>query len=321
MRARTLALFAALVWPAAGGAQEHPAHQERMAHNRHLLATAEWLAARLDSGIIVVHVGRTDSLYRVGHVPGARFLALGAVATTVGGVANEFPPPEHLIETLRTLGIGDSARIVLYGDDAGLFAARAWTALDLLGHGDRAALLDGGLAAWRTAGHRLESGAATTAPRPFSGTWHAQRIVDADWVRAHLGDGTVLFVDARPADQFGGSEAPCPPAQTGCVEIPAGRRGHLPGAVNVFWMSALVSRDRPALKAMHELHHTVWEPAGGDRPHVRTIVAYCRTGFQASHTYWQARYIGYPDVRLFDASFLVWALGPADRNPVEAGAP
>ena len=51
------------------------------------------------------------------------------------------------------MGIGDKSRVVIYGDMSGLFAARAYFALDYLGHGNRAALLDGGLEKWK-AEHR-----------------------------------------------------------------------------------------------------------------------------------------------------------------------
>ena len=118
-------------------------------------------------------------------------------------------------------------------------------------------------------------------------------------------------MDARPADQFGGAEAPGPGA------IPEGRRGHIPGAKSMPWMNALASREDPALKPMHALHHELWEPAGADR--ARTVVTYCRTGMQASHSYFVARYIGYPDVRLYDGSFIEWSALDARDHPVENG--
>lgn len=297
----------------------HPAveGQERMQHNRHLLVSAAWLMANPDSAI-VVHVGRTDSAYLEGHIPGARFLPLAAVAATVNGVVNEFPAPAAMARAFSALVIPPGARIVLYGDDPGLMAARAWVALDLMGHGDRAALLDGGLPAWRRSGGTLERGpiALPAVHYEFPVRWQAGRVVSAAWVRSHLRDSTVLFLDARPEDQFAGAEPPCPPGQTPCVRIPDERRGHIPGARNLFWMQALASRDDPVMRPMHELHHSLWEPLGADAPHVRTIVTYCRTGMQASHAYFQARYIGYRDVRIYDGSMMEWsALDPA-QHPV-----
>jgi thiosulfate/3-mercaptopyruvate sulfurtransferase len=287
-------------------------------HNRHYLVSADSLAAQLASGrIVVVHVGRTDSAYLAGHIPGARFLPLSAVATTAGGMSNEFPAPEAMANSFTSLVIRPEQRIVIYGDDAGLFAARFWVALDLMGQSERAALLDGGLAAWRAGGRQADTG-PVAVPRiyiPFTYTWHPEKLVDAAWVRARLGDSTVVLVDTRPADQFAGADVPCLPGQA-CVPILEARRGHIPGARNLFWMDALVSRANPVLKPMHALHHELWQSTGADAPHVRTVVTYCRSGFQASHAYFTARYVGYRDVRLYDGSFLEWAGLSAEQYPV-----
>jgi thiosulfate/3-mercaptopyruvate sulfurtransferase len=296
-------------------AQDHghgPGHgaAARVRHNPHYLVTTDWVGARLDSaGMVVLHVGRSDSMYRAGHIPGALFLPLSAVATTVGGVPNQFPSAEPLAATFRNLGVGETARIVIYGDDPGILASRAWVALDLLGHSERAALLDGGLARWRAEGRPVETGARPPASRPFTARRQENRLVDAAWIRERLGDTTVLLLDTRPADQFAGAEPAGPNA------IPEGRRGRIPGSRNLFWMTQLASAADPILKPMQVLHHELWEPAGADR--ARTIVTYCRSGMQASHAYFVARYIGYPDVRLYDGSFIEWAALPAADYPVE----
>ena len=286
-----------------------------------LLVSTVWLAAHLgSSGVVVVHVGRTDAAYRAGHIPGARFLPLAAVATTVRGLPNEFPPKDEMGEAFRDLGVGTSARIVLYGDDAGLLAARAFVALDLLGHGGQAALLDGGLARWVAEQHPLETAAPAVAPRPFAVRWRAARVASAEWVRAHLRDRAVAFVDARPAELYAGGESPCPQGQT-CAQIPAERRGHLPGAGNVWWMDNLASRDDPVLKPADALHAAWAQQTRADRPDVRTVVTYCHSGMQASYDYFVARYLGHPDVRLYDGSWAEWAaLTPASSYPVERSA-
>ena len=315
-------LLASLALAGRVAAQEPDVGDAKVTHNREILATTEWLASYLTAANVhVIHVGRSDSAYRAGHIPGARFLPLSAVATTVGGLTNEFPSPAQLVATFRDLGVGDEGTIVLYGEDLGLFAARAWVALDLLGHGNRAAVLDGGLVKWRAENRPVETTVRTPTPRPFTGSWRADRVVNAAWVRAHLRDSAVAFIDARPADQFSGAEPPCPPSQPTCPQIPPARRGHIPGAANIYWMNAFQSAQNPVLRSMHFLHDELWVPSGTDRDPVRTVVTYCRSGVQASHAYFVARYIGYRDVRLYDGSFLEWAGLPAARYPVETSRP
>lgn len=282
--------------PAAPAPDEHADHAapgEGMQHNRQFIIGTDSLAAQLRrAGTTVIHVGRTDSAYLAGHIPGARFLPLSAVAVTRDSVPNEFPPLEDMRRSFEALQLGGSSRIVIYGDDRGLYAARAWIALDLLGQADRTALLDGGLAQWRAENRAVETGSVMHTMQfvPFTARPHPDRVVSAQWVRARLRDSTVVLVDARPATQFAS--------------------GHLPGARNIPWLNALVSAENPVLRPMHELHHALWQPAGVDQPHVQTVVVYCYSGMQASHAYFVARYIGYRDVRLYDGSLADWIRHP-----------
>ena len=309
MRLFAAALLVAVVAAPHALAQSAGRGEGRIRHHPEYVVSTAWLAAHLQSPkVVVLQVGASDEAYRAGHVPGALFLPLSAVATVVGGVANEFPSAEQLSATIRDLGVGNFARIVIYGDDPGLFAARAWAALDLLGLSSRAAILDGGLARWKAEHRGVETAARTPQPKLFASRWRADRVVAAAWVREHIGDRSVLFLDARSPDHFAGSESDL-------------RSGHLPGARNLYWMTQLVSADDPTLRPMHYLHEELWKPTGADRPGVRTIVVYCRTGMQASHDYFVARYIGYPDVRLYDGSMSEWAtLTPAADYPVERGS-
>jgi len=286
-------LLAAVLATAVGIAPPAPAGPSNRAHPEYLVSTA-WLARHLGrSDVVVLQVGHSDEQYRAGHVPGARFLPLAAVATTVGGVPNEFPPPEQLAATFRAAGVGDRARIVIYGDDPGLLAARAWVALDLLGQSARTSILDGGFARWTAERRPVETAVRAPQPRPFDWRWRAAGVVTADWVRAHLGDPAVLLVDARPVEQWAGTAADA-------------RSGHLPGAKSVYWMNALVAEGDPVLKPVSVLVGELWGPAGAERPGVRTVVTYCRTGMQASHDYFEARFLGLPDVRLYDGSIAEW---------------
>jgi len=320
MRRTTLAFLAALGFAGRALAQEADLGDAKVTHNRDLVATTEWLSYYVDSARVhIIHVGRSDSAFRSGHIPGAHFLPLSAVATTVNGVPNEFPAPAQMAAAFRALGVGDDGRIVIYGDDAGLLAARAWVALDLLGHGYHAAILDGGLAKWRAETRPLETAVRPVSPRPFTAAWRSDRVVAAEWVRAHLRDSTVQLVDARNGDLFNGIEPPCPASQPNCPRTPAARRGHIPGAANIWWMIQLVSAQNPVLRPMHELHEGLWAPSGADRPAVRTVVTYCHSGMQASFDYFVARYVGYHDVRLYDGSMAEWIGLPAAQYPVQAG--
>lgn len=268
-----------------------------------LLTTSESLAARLeDPGVVVLHVGADRAEYDRGHLPGARFLPMSAITRETAGNPNELPPVAQLDSVFEALGVSDDSRVVIYG--APLPAARAFFTLDYLGHGERASLLDGGIAAWTEAGQQLSTDTAASARGSFTPRPRPERAVDAAWVNEHRTDDAIALVDARPLAQFTGEE----PGEG--VQRP----GHIPGAANLFWEETIESTDRPALRDVEALR-AMFEEAGaspGD-----TVVTYCRTGMQASFAYFVARYLGY-ETKMYDPSFIDWSR--RTELPVEAGA-
>jgi len=256
-----------------------------------LLVASGWLAERLDDpGVVVLHVGSDRAAYDRGHVPGARFLPVGALVTEREGIPNELPPVAQLDSVFASVGVSDRARVVVYGPP--LAAARAFFTLDYLGHGDRTALLDGGMERWRSEGRPVSVEAPRVAPGTFTSRPQPERVVDAEWVRRHLDDPTVALLDARPEAQFRGVEAGGVP-----------RPGRIPGAGNLFWEETLHSTENPVLKDPESLR-AMFRAAGvepGD-----TVVTYCRTGMQASFAYFVARYLGY-EAKMYDASFVEWS--------------
>src|SRR5690242_12699927 len=116
-----------------------------------MLVTTAWLAQHLkDPNVVVLHVSRDRMAYDAGHIPGARFLGLSDLVVTREGILNELPPAAALKTVLERAGVSDDSRVILYGDTSVLPATRAYFTLDYLGHGARAALLDGGLPKWTT---------------------------------------------------------------------------------------------------------------------------------------------------------------------------
>lgn len=273
--------------------------------DRSLLVSTEGLANRLDDPrVVVIHVGRDRTSYDAGHIPGARFLPLSAIVAERNGVPNELPAPQALETAFESVGVSDDSRVVLYGDLNGLLAARAFFTLDYLGKTD-AALLDGGIEQWRKEERPVSTEAWTGGTGALTVRQRNDVVVDADWVRARLGnDSTVVLVDARPPAEFTG-ETP----GEGVT-----RPGHIPGAHNIFWRTALVSEQDTRLRSPEVLHasYTLADAAFGD-----TIVAYCRTGVQASHAYYVARYLKRPVV-MYDGSFIDWSRR-GEEYPVERG--
>ncbi|MFN8653829.1 MAG: sulfurtransferase [Gemmatimonadales bacterium] len=264
-----------------------------------LLVSPSWLSAHLaDPGLVVIETGGNSESYQAGHIPGARFIPLSAIVVTRDGLPNELPEVAALEQVLEGAGIGESGRIVIYGDP--LPAARLFFTLDYLGLGGRAALLDGGLPAWKKAGGAVTS--EVPPPRPGSFTPHPRPdlVVTADWVQSHLGDSSVALIDARPPAEYRGDPAG--------AEVTRG--GHIPGAASYFWRWSLNPGEPATLKDPAVLAKLL--ARAGAAPG-KVLVSYCRTGVQASHLYFALRYMGYAP-KLYDGSYLEWNRG---ERPVE----
>jgi thiosulfate/3-mercaptopyruvate sulfurtransferase len=264
-----------------------------------LLVSPTWLAQRLAApDLVIVEIGPSPENYRAGHIPGARFIPTGAIVTERAGIPNELPEVASLQSALEAAGISTGSRVVIYGDP--LPAARLFFTLDYLGAGDHAALLDGGMPAWREAGLPVSRDSASPERGSFNPTPRPELLVSAGWVREHLGDTAVGLIDARIPEEYKG-ESPGAGIQ---------RPGHIPGASNYFWRWSLTPAEPLRLKDPEVLDRLL-ERAGANA--ARTVVTYCRTGMQASHLYFTLRYMGYAP-RLYDGSYLEWSRG---ENPVE----
>ena len=243
------------------------------------LVTTEWLAAHLDdpdlvvldctvkvgqdeSGQLVVENGRPG--FEAGHIPTAGFADLmGELADGDSPLPYTVPSPEAFAAAMGALGVGDDTRVVLYDASMSSWAARVWWMLRWVGF-DRAALLDGGLAAWQAEGRPLSTEPSDEPVRVLTPAPRPELIADRDEVFAAIDDETVTLIDAMPEPHFRGEM------------VMYARPGHITSAVNVSVMSLFDETGR--LKPSDELA-ALFEGDPGER-----AITYCGGGIAASST-------------------------------------
>lgn len=264
-----------------------------------MLVSTQWLATRTgQADVVICHVAANRDIYSKTHIPGARFIAWSEVAADRDGVANELPPLEDLLTLMTRLGIAAGDRIVLYDEEGGLSAARAYVAFDYLGLGDRCSLLDGQLKKWQAEGRPLTDELPAAKPASFTPRLQPQIILsltamkDAVWARNNIVPAPLAIIDARPDPEYSG--------QSPGKNITRG--GHIPGAASVP-STRNVNEGIPTFRPELELRSLYAQ--AGVQPGMLTI-AYCRTGAQASLTYFVLKYLRV-DVRLYDGSYLEWS--------------
>ena len=263
--------------------------------NTQLLVSTDWLQQhRLDRRVTIVEIGDSAS-FASGHIAGARFVALRDLLIARDSIPNELPDAAALEKTFSAAGIPDRGRIILYGRDI-IAAARAFFTLDYLGCGDRISILDGGYAKWSSEGRPVESGPPSVAAGGFSARPRPEVLVRLTALRTilyanELRELPLTLIDAREPAQFLGAEAG---ADITCP-------GHIPSAFNVPWNLNLTSSAIPVFRSPRDLAALY-----ADFPDNTTVIVYCRTGMQASVTYFVLRYLG-RDVHLYDGSYIEWS--------------
>lgn len=282
-----------------------------LAQSSSMVVTTQWLAARLGQpDLAIVHVGLDRTQYDAGHIPGARFLAVPQIVVDHDNIANELPPVGQLKSVLESAGIGDKTRVVLYSDNANLYAARLWWTLDYLGVAGQAALLDGSLEQWREEKRPLTKDVPPTAHATLTPHLRPQVLVampavaDASWIATHTERPSMALLDARPPEQFSGAE----PGEN------ISRPGHIPGAKNLYWVNLIESKEDPRLLPLPDLRKIFRDTGVSSGP----AIVYCRSGMQSSFLYFVLRFLGY-DPTMYDGSFLEWSYSSA--NPVETNHP
>jgi thiosulfate/3-mercaptopyruvate sulfurtransferase len=221
--------------------------------------------------------GRGRELYETGHIPGAAFLGVDEDLSDVpvqGLGRHPLPSAERFAEVASCAGIEAGVFVVAYGSGGG--AERLWWLLRHFGHDDCAVLI-GGIEAW--AGP-LDRETAQVENARFVPRERAGDTLDADALRARLGDPSLVLVDARIPSRWRGEPNPID-----------SRPGRIPGALNAPWQEPLP------------------ELPDGD------VVAYCGSGITACVTLHRLHLAGRGG-KLYPGSWSDWS---ARALPFERG--
>jgi thiosulfate/3-mercaptopyruvate sulfurtransferase len=251
--------------------------------------------------------------YLEGHIATARHADLNAdlsapVSATSG--RHPLPDPQRLAARFGAFGIGPETQVVAYDAANGAFAARAWWLLHWLGH-SKAAVLDGGWAAWRSAGGAVAAGepdaatpgaAAHRGDAPFVPRVRPDAVVSTAQLIEALAQPGHLLVDARAAERFAGTVEPIDPIA-----------GHVPGAVN-HPFSANLGTDGHFL-ARDELRRRWRARLAGTAP--ENLIAMCGSGVTACHHLLALEVAGLDGAKLYAGSWSEWIRDPA--RPVARG--
>lgn len=244
-----------------------------------VIVDSEWINQHRD-GVIVVDV-RDKGDYLKKHIKGAINIPVNDLQTKPDAIL--YPVP-RLEKILGAKGLDIDKDIVLYCFGREMAYLEFWM-LDFLGM-RKLHIYSAGVDDWKgpTSTDETELPPAVFKARP-----DPRKYATTTYVKASLHKRSTILLDVRTPDEFRG------------FDVRSLRGGHIPGAINMDYDDNF-DENTDNLKSEEELANLY-----GKLDRNKEIIVYCQTGTRAANTYVILRHIlGFPKVRVYDASWIVW---------------
>jgi len=271
-----------------------------------VLVSADWVQAHLnDLHVRLLEVDVNTRSYEEGHIPGA--VGLNWKKDLQDQLVRAPIDKADLEDLLGRAGVSNDTTVILYGDNNNWFAAWALWILKYYGHQD-VRLLDGGRVKWLADKREITTEVPTYERTNYTARWPQEDIrAYRDQVLAWLKQENIALVDVRSPGEYSGQLL----APENLPQEGAQRGGHIPGAQNIPWASAV--NEDGTFKTAEELKALY---GGKGVTPDKEVIAYCRIGERSSHTWFVLYYLlGYDKVRNYDGSWTEW--GSLIGAPIE----
>ncbi|QBR72496.1 3-mercaptopyruvate sulfurtransferase [Beijerinckiaceae bacterium] len=267
--------------------------------NESLFVSTAWIEENLNSPDLAIIDGTfflpdenrdARAEYLEGHIPGAVFFDIDAIADHTTNLPHMLPQPADFAAAMNALGFSETMRFVVYDSSNLQGGARVWWTLKIFGVKE-VRLLAGGMPRWRTEGRPLEKGPVHRPPRRFAVNFDSRAVANAEEVKRASETGSAQIVDARAAPRFSGAVA---------EPRPGLRSGHIPSSFNLPWRELVASGE---IKPSDQVK-SIFEKAGVnlDRP----VITTCGSGVTAAILLAALASTGKKDVILYDGSWAEW---------------
>lgn len=225
-----------------------------------------------DKSVRVIDV-RRDTDYKKDHIPTAVNLPLATLLSD--------DSPENVLNLIKSIGIDDETRVVIYDDTFGALASRvAWT-LEYLGH-DNVSLLDTTFSKWLSLGLEKDDKIPDIQKTEHSLKLNQNILATYDYLDSAREKNNVILVDNRERLNF--------------------LEQHIPGAISLPYRT-LATSDK-ILRPQNDMKRLLNNRSiSGDSE----IITYCGSvGTLSGLAFYALKSVGLPNVKLYVRSFREW---------------
>jgi len=263
------------------------------------LVSPQWLAENLtDPQIKIIdcrfslndiNLGRTQ--YEKDHILGAFYLDLNLdLSSTVQkhGGRHPLPDPDLFCQKLEEIGIKFNETLVIaYDDSFSAFACRLWWLLQYFGH-EKIAILNGGYNGWKNQNYPISQAIPPSETGFFQAQPKTNLVYDRDQVINLKDLPSMALIDSRESERYRGESEPIDPIA-----------GHIPGAKNLPWKTAL---DQNAYFKSSQEQQKRWL----NYEDKEEIIVYCGSGVTACVNLFSLFLAGINKGKLYNGSWSDW---------------
>ena len=266
------------------------------------LVSRDWLQEHLGTPNLKIIDVRKQPGFSTSHIPGSVRIDPESLRSTVDGIPSVVLPAEVIAAHLGLMGIAAKDTVVIVTDNKVRDATLVGMALSRVGHRNWG-ILEGGFDAWASEARPADSALPSVPRAAYEIEPGADQFtVTAADIAPLVNSPKVVIIDTRPEDYFAGEASD------------EARAGHIPGAVNRPYSTDL--GEDSWLRPVAELAEEYAKIIPSKDAHV---IVHCRTGHQASETYFVLKHVlGYHNVQWYDGSWTDWAARP--ELPIATGA-
>ena len=235
------------------------------------------------------------------HIPNSIYVDIGReLSADHPRLRYMLPAAEQFARAMSAKGIGNDHQVVLYSRGANFWATRLFLMFREFGF-ERVRVLNGAWDKW-TAENRPTTREVVKWPEAeFVAKKPSGMFVDKDTVRGALANPDACVMNALSPSIHSGEK----------FHPPYGRRGHIAGSVNLFFMT-LIDPDSNRFLEPDVLAEKFAEHGALD---ATRVVTYCGGGISATTLAFALHLLGRPDVVVYDGSLSEW--GHDESLPME----